>query len=90
MAYPKSIQDIAERVAKEMQKEGWTSPNRKEAVSTSRVLELIDLIFENIWKELDDGKAVYIRNQMMLRKIYTSKLKNKYYVRCIEKREPHS
>lgn len=87
MSYNKSYYDIADRVAVKMQKEGWRSPKRENVVSTSQVIKLIDLIFENIWEELDEGRIVHVKDKMMLKKIYPSRMKDKYFVQCIDKRK---
>ena len=38
-------------------------PGRKNLVSDKKVMELIDLIFNEIWRELDDGKESISENR---------------------------
>lgn len=86
MSTPRELSRIANRIAGKMTDDGWGSPGRKNLVSDKKVMELIDLIFNEIWRELDDGKRVHIRKQMILKKIFVSRQKDKYYIQCIEKR----
>lgn len=87
MSTPRELSRIANKIAGKMTDDGWSSPGRKNLVSDKKVMELIDLIFNEIWRELDDGKRVHIRRQMILKKIFVSRQKDKYYIQCIDKRE---
>lgn len=87
MSYSRELNRIANRIATKMTGDGWTSPCRKNLVSDKKVLELIDLIFNEIWRELDDVKRVHIKRQMIFKKIFVSRQKDKYYIQCIEKRD---
>ena len=69
MSTPRELSRIANRIAGKMTDDGWVSPGRKNLVSDKNVMELIDLIFNEIWRELDDGKRVHIRKQMIFKKI---------------------
>lgn len=86
MSTPRELSRIANRIAGKMTDDGWVSPGRKNLVSDKKVMELIDLIFNEIWRELDDGKRVHIIKQMIFKKIFVSRQKDKYYIQCIEKR----
>lgn len=87
MSTPRELSRIANKIASKMTDDGWVSPGRKNLVSDKKVMELIDSIFNEIWRELDDGKRVYIRKQMIFKKIFVSRQKDKYYIQCIEKRD---
>ena len=69
MSTPRELSRIANRIAGKMTDDGWVSPGRKNLVSDKKVMELIDSIFNEIWRELDDGKRVHIRKQMIFKKI---------------------
>lgn len=87
MSTPRELSRIANRIAGKMTDDGWVSPGRKSLVSDKKVMELIDSIFNEIWRELDDGERVHIRKQMIFKKIFVSRQKDKYYIQCIEKRD---
>ena len=76
MSTPRELSRIANRIAGKMTDDGWVSPGRKNLVSDNKVMELIDLIFNEIWRELDDGKRVHIRKQMIFKKIFVSRQKD--------------
>ena len=65
MSTPRELSRIANRIAGKMTDDGWSSPGRKNLVSDKKVMELIDSIFNEIWRELDDGNRVHIRKQMI-------------------------
>lgn len=83
----KEMYEIANRIATNMTRDGWSSPSRKNIVSTTKVVDLINTIFDEILKELDERGRVHIKDRMMLKKIYTSRKRDRSYIQCIEKRE---
>lgn len=87
MSISREHSNIANKLAIYMTKQGWASPGRKNLVSTLKALEIIDFVFDNIYEELDEKNHVHISKQMMFRKIWTNKIKRKYYIQCIEKRK---
>lgn len=87
MSCSRELSRIANRIATKMTDDGWVSPGRKNLVSDKKVMELIDSIFNEIWRELDDGKRVHIKRQMIFKKIFASRAKDRYYIQCIEKRD---
>ena len=72
MSTPRELSRIANRIAGKMTGDGWVSPGRKN---------------NEIWREFDDGKRVHIIKQMIFKKIFVSRQKDKYYIQCIEKRD---
>ena len=87
MSTPRELSRIANRIATKMTGDGWISPGRKNLGSDKKVMDVIDSSVNEIWRELDDGKRVHIRKQMIFKKIFVSRQKDKYYIQCIEKRD---
>ena len=87
MSTPRELSRIANKIASKMTDDGWVSPGRKNLVSDKKDLEYIDSFFNQIWRAIDDWNRVHIRKQMIFKKIFVSRQKDKYYIQCIEKRD---
>lgn len=84
----KNIYDMANTIAIRLTKQGWASPGRKNVVSTSKTIDMIDMIFDEIYKELEENGRICIPGQMMFKKIKTKKgCGESSHIECIKKRK---
>lgn len=83
----KTYYEIAEKLAQFMTKEGWASPGRKNVVSTSMTLELVDKLFDLIYMELDEKQRVDIGGKIRLKKCWTNRRQEQYFIQCQDKRK---
>lgn len=88
MSVCKDIYEMANKIAVKMTKQGWASPGRKNVVSTSKTVDMINMIFDEIYKELEENGRICIPGQMMFKEVKTKKGSDEAnHIECIKKRK---
>lgn len=82
----KTYYEMVDKLAQFMTKEGWTSPGRKNVVSTNAAIKLVDKFIDIVYDTLDEKRSVNIGSKMELKKCWTNRRQEQYFIQCKDKR----